>query len=219
MADDDLSWRDSMQRELAAAHARLDSQGREIGDIKTSLRGVDEKLTQLIDRRPSALPFWVLGGVLATLLTILGLVVTPLYSGHERTLQGYAALAEKLHKHDDGHPRWVKRDLDSIDRRLNDKIHSVDKLHADEHREQEQDIEQLRQRDMIFEGRLDELEQSRAHLETLAEERTLRFQSRIKDKAGDRWTGSQQRVFEHGLDIFHDSLERRISRLEQEQTE
>ena len=127
-----------VQAEVIAAHARLDAMSERIGGIETSIRAMAEDVKSLLAREPSKLPVYALGGILAVMLTILSLVVAPLYSGLGRLEHDYR-------KHSDGHPEYVK-----------ERLKDIDKKHADEHLEQEEDIGELRDEDDQFEDRMDD---------------------------------------------------------------
>ena len=199
-----------IQAEVTAAHTRLDAQGRELGDIKTSQRAMDSKLDMLLQREPSRVPIFALGGVLAVLLTVLTLVMTPVVYSVRSNAADDKTDRQAFHSHT----------ADKHAHALLDKLKRIDMAHSDEHLEQEEDIAELRAKDARFEERMDVISQTIVRLDTIADERTARFKSRldtvektITDKAGDRWTGSQMAVYRHQHEREHD-LQRRTMRSE-----
>lgn len=222
MAEEQGANLHQIQAEVTAAHTRLDAQGRELGDIKTSQRAMDAKLDQLLQREPSKMPIFALGGILAVLLTVLTLVITPTVWLVRANTADDKLDRRAFHAHTaDGHPQAVL-----------DKLRVIDETHSDEHLEQEEDIAELRAKDQRFEERVDAISETIVRLDTIAMERTARFKSRldmvektISDKAGDRWTGSQQGVYQHQHEREHDLHDATIRsqlnylRQEQEQSE
>ena len=211
-----------IQAQVTAAHTRLDAYGREIGDIKTTQRAMDGKLDKLLSREPSRMPIFALGGILAVLLSVLTLVMAPVISSVRSNTADDKDHRKTFHMHTaDGHPKAVL-----------DKLKIVDLKHSEEHLEQEEDIAELRDRDQRFEERMDAMSESIVRLDTVATERTARFKSRVQDveqriadRAGDRWTGSQQAVHQHHHEREHDLQNKTIRneldylRREQEQFE
>lgn len=145
MPEDQLS---RVQAEVTAAHARLDAMAERIGGIETSVASMANDVKALLSREPSRLPIMAVGGLLAVTLTILSLVVAPLYTDNSRLLASFTEHAS------DGHPVWV-----------DNKIKSVDKKHAEEHLEQEEDIGELRGEDDRFESRIDHHESRLSRME------------------------------------------------------
>lgn len=194
-----------IQAEVVAAHTRLDSLSREISSRFGSLDNKQSELAQdikrLLAREPSKTPLFVQLAVLGFMLTILSLVTVPIAT---RTW----ATAEDLKKHDDGHPHWVTKIMDERIDKLLMIMTMTDKKHADEHLEQEEDIENLRAEDARTEQRVDRLSEEVVRLSTIAEERTERFkrviqevEKRLASRASDRWTGTNQEIFKEGLDF------------------
>lgn len=225
MSEVDSSELAQIQAEVKAAHTRLDAQGRELGDIKTSQRAMDTKLDQIgvrlseaLQRKPSSLPLVGLMGVLGVLLTVLTLVITPTVWLVRANMADDKEDRRAFHSHTaDGHPQAVL-----------DKLRVIDQAHSDEHLEQEEDIAELRTKDQRFEERVDAISETIVRLDTIAGERTARFKSRldavedmIKDKASDRWTGSQMSVYQRQHEREHDlerrTLQSRVDQIYQEQ--
>ena len=125
---------------------------------------------------------------------------------------------EDFRKHiRDGHSASVRNLLDRIEKEVHGKIDAVDKQHADENVEQEDDIEALRRRDSAFEIRNDQQDSRLTKLETEREQLVKRFESvlRYRDRitslrSDDRWTGTQENIYQEGHKRLHDDLARQV---------
>ena len=207
MSENNSEWRDSIHKELAALHGRVDAVDGRMHYLEEGQREMGADIKTLLQRGPSKLPLYGQIVVLSATLAIIGLLFTPL------AMQVRNNSAHLL-KHDDGHPEWVAKLMAEKFKHIVETLKRVDKSHAEEHLEQEEDIRDLRTEDARIEARLDSAESDIVRLHTIADERTKRFKARLNDRASDRWTGSQQKVFESGLNTYHEALNRRISRLE-----
>ena len=204
MSDSDSQdWQTKIQSEVIAAHTRLDAIGREISDIKTSQRSMSQSLQALAAKEPSKMPLFGQIAILAVMLTILSLVTVPIAT---RTW----SLSEKLDDHADGHPVWVTEIMGEKFGHIAEIVARIDRQHADEHNEQEQDIGELREKDALFESRNDAQDERVTRLETQVKERTSAIMKLMNLRSADRWTGAQQRGHEENMNHRFNSLEKQL---------
>ena len=208
-------------------HALGEKVGTVIGKVDGLEKDISNHESHIRElRQPSRQPMLVQGGIALFLLTVIGLLYTSLdarvetanESDRARDAAILATIAEhesrgrefksRTRKHaGDGHSahmvdEHLQQGLKALERErvhLKEHISIVDKLHASEHVEQEEDIDQLRQVNQRVEERLDKHAQRLAVLET-----------------------KQERVVGHSAQGFHqkdwqqvgEPLIRRIERLE-----
>lgn len=179
-----------LEAEVHAIHKRLDS----IADDLRSSR-----------QAPKTHVYAVLIAIVTAMVTVGTFALTPV-------TQNVAEVKERLshiERHDaDGHPEAVKEKIDAEIKGVYKVMESLDAVHTRERMSNSGAI-------LRFENRLDGLETGFAKLNTIAEERTERFKralelrdDRLNDKAGDRWTGSEQAVFAKGIEQRLRALER-----------
>lgn len=175
---------------LASLAARMDNMEQWMHRISDSLGQRHEK---------NFAPIYI--GMIAVVSTLIALgtfALTPVRADISRMER----MIEKIDAHDsDGHPETV---LALIKR-------------VDENSTKDRDL--LLAAMLRGEGRMGSLEQGIRVLETVADERTERFkrivqtlEAAIETKAGDRWTGDQQRLYQIMHQREHD-LERQERRL------
>ena len=182
-----------LEAEVHAIHKRLDGIAADIRSQKA---------------QPKTHIYAVMIGVVGALITIGTFALAPV-TENMREMKGRLQSVERLTaQHDaDGHPEAVLRIIDGIDA-----VHT---------RERQQNRVRL-DRD---ESRLDGLSVRVSVLENVADERTKRFKralelrdEKLEMRAGDRWTGTQQKVYSEGLNSRlrerHRAVDMRLRELE-----
>lgn len=171
----------SLKAEVHAIHKRLDSIAEDIRSSKAA---------------PKGHVYAVLVAIVTGLVTIGTFALTPVTQNVAEVKARLAA----IEGHDnDGHPEAV----------IN-MIRSLDQVHTRERQVNSASI-------LRFEDRLDEAERVLSILNTIAEERTERFHraldlrdEKIELRSGDRWTGSEQRVYAKSVDLRLKALEKML---------
>ena len=205
---------------------RIEGTDHKVDKTREELSSKLDKVIQSVDQR-TRMPMLPVITMLIVgagfLLTIMTLVFSSLSTQVEASTSTIAKQvtrnAEKIDDHDNGHPEYVVSLFKEKTRQLGKLIKLIDKKHAEEHIEQEEDIEILRARDEEMEVRNDHQDSNIAILQTQMAERTEFFDRYIKLKAQDRWTKTQDddRTRTHDLldSERHDALAGRIDDMRQ----
>ncbi len=204
-----------VKSEVAAAHARLDSIESSVRSIAEDLKGLRGEMVEAVKdtmrNQPSKLFLGAgISGILVV-LTILTLVISPVVSRLEEHREDNQEVSTRLLEHAvDGHPMAVLALLERVEKELTRQITSVDRKHAEEHVEQEEDIRQLRDVDSTVERRFDRMMERLVAVEVQETERL----ALLNLKAGDRWPGRLQEVYAESVADRFEHMTERIGRNE-----
>ena len=179
-----------------SADSRLGRLEAEVHGLRSEFASLREDI-RATKAQPKAHVWAILISVVTALLAVGTFALTPVTQNVSEVKERLTA----IERHDnDGHPDAVIG-----------MIRSMDEVHTRERQVNGMSI-------LRFEDRLDTAEKELAILQTIADERTERFKralelrdEKIDLRAGDRWTGSQQRVFAKGIEQRLRELERRAN--------
>lgn len=184
-----------LRSDVASLKATVASQADHIGRIDSWLQRISEDIRKKPPRNDMPVYIALITGV-SVLMTLGTFALTPVQNGLAQLRED----VDVIRQHDaDGHPEMVVQ-----------RIEALDGVHTRERN----DIFNTLQRN---EGRLDALERHQAVLYNIAAERTERFSSTLKRRdelaelrATDRWTGSEEAVYQKQHEERHRMLEQRL---------
>lgn len=177
----------SFYSEISTLNAEIASVDVRVGNVERSLVEISRDLKALGQQPPRA-PI-VIGAIslMAFILTIMGLTITPIST----TL---AKLSDNFHTHTkDGHPAAVRDTISHINSELNTKIGQVVK-----------NQDKISELELRNERRMNNITQRLSNVETMQKERAKQMEM----GAVDRLTAKQQSIYE-------DSINQRLGKLDQ----